>query len=235
MHLTPRHCWNSASVSLFVRCRVAWSHWFSWCTSKIWLFHPSWGPPLTGCDKDSWIFVLCLARAFFRSQHFRVLPLRLDMFYLEKVFGGSCSIHARKIKKTWSFIEDSSVLYQELFKYLSLHGTGPFGLHYFLMNFFSCYTIDLCFNRSYGVSQFGFPFMWWGIFSSIEWSEKHIKIFKIEKMAAVFLKIFKIDFLEKTTFFVDWQYYRLHILQVWLLVNNFILLKKTFFEKNPNC
>ena len=42
--------------------------------------------------------------------------------------------------------------------------------------------------------------MWWGIFSSIEWSEKNTKIFKIEKMAVVFLKILKMDFLEKATF-----------------------------------
>ena len=46
----------------------------------------------------------------------------------------------------------------------------------------------------------GVPFMWWGVFSSIEWSEKNIKIYKIEKMAAVFLKILKMDFLEKATF-----------------------------------
>ena len=42
--------------------------------------------------------------------------------------------------------------------------------------------------------------MWWGILSSIEWSEKNIKMFKIEKMAAVFLKILQMDFLEKATF-----------------------------------
>ena len=46
----------------------------------------------------------------------------------------------------------------------------------------------------------GFPFMWWGIFSSIEWFEKNIKIFKIEKVAAVFLNILKMDFLEKAAF-----------------------------------
>ena len=39
--------------------------------------------------------------------------------------------------------------------------------------------------------------MWWGIFRSIEWSEKNIKVFKIKKMAAVFLKILKMYFLEK--------------------------------------
>ena len=58
-----------------------------------------------------------------------------------------------------------------------------------MMQFFTKYT--------YSVS---YPFMWWGIFSSIEWSEKNIKIFQIEKMAAVFLKILKMDFLEKATF-----------------------------------
>ena len=42
--------------------------------------------------------------------------------------------------------------------------------------------------------------MWWGIFNSIEWSEKNIEIFKIEKMAAVFLNILKMDILEKATF-----------------------------------
>ena len=41
--------------------------------------------------------------------------------------------------------------------------------------------------------------MWWGIFSSIEWCEKNIKILKIEKIKAVFLKILKMDFLEKAT------------------------------------
>ena len=45
----------------------------------------------------------------------------------------------------------------------------------------------------------GFPFVWWEIFSSIEWSEKNIKIFKTEKMPAVFLKILKMDVLEKAT------------------------------------
>ena len=45
----------------------------------------------------------------------------------------------------------------------------------------------------------GFSFMWWEIFSSIEWSEKNIKIFEIEKIAAVFLKTLKMDFLEKVT------------------------------------
>ena len=41
-----------------------------------------------------------------------------------------------------------------------------------------------------------FPFIWRGIFISIECSEKNIKIFKIEKMAAVFLKILIMDFLK---------------------------------------
>ena len=58
-----------------------------------------------------------------------------------------------------------------------------------IMQFFAEYTYSV-----------GFPFMLWGIFSSIEWSEKNIKIFKIEKMAAVFLTILKMDFLEKATF-----------------------------------
>ena len=57
------------------------------------------------------------------------------------------------------------------------------------MQFFTKYTYSV-----------GFSFMWWGIFSSKEWSEKNIKIFKIEKMAADFLKILKMDFLEKATF-----------------------------------
>ena len=64
-----------------------------------------------------------------------------------------------------------------------------------MMQFFTKYTYSV-----------GFPFMWWGIFSSIEWSEKNIKIFKIEKIAAVLLKMLKMDFLEtatlKTVFFL---------------------------------
>ena len=57
------------------------------------------------------------------------------------------------------------------------------------MQFFTKYTYSL-----------SFYFMLWGIFSSIKWSEKNIKILKMEKMAAVFLKILKMDFLEKATF-----------------------------------
>ena len=57
------------------------------------------------------------------------------------------------------------------------------------MQFFTKYTHSV-----------DFSFMWWGILSSIEWSEKNIKIFKIEKTAAIFLKILKMDFLEKATF-----------------------------------
>ena len=95
-----------------------------------------------------------------------------------------------------------------------------------MMQFFTKYTYSV-----------GFSFMWWGIFGSIEWPEKNIKIFKIEKMATVFLKILQTDFLERATFkffylfLVDCRLYGIHILQVWLLVNNFFLLKKTFFEK----
>ena len=48
------------------------------------------------------------------------------------------------------------------------------------MQFFTEYTYSV-----------GFPFMWWGILSSIQWSEKNIKIFKIEKMAAVYWKFWK--------------------------------------------
>ena len=57
-----------------------------------------------------------------------------------------------------------------------------------MMQFFTKYTYSA-----------GFPFMWWGIFSSIEWSEKNMKTFKIEETAAVFLKMLKMDFLEKAT------------------------------------
>ena len=57
-----------------------------------------------------------------------------------------------------------------------------------MMQFFTKYTYLV-----------GFPFMWWGIFGSIEWSEKNIKILKIEEMAAIFLKMLKMDFLEKAT------------------------------------
>ena len=57
------------------------------------------------------------------------------------------------------------------------------------MQFFTKYTYSI-----------GFSFMWWEIFSSIEWSKKSIKVFKIEIMAAVLMKILKMDFLEKATF-----------------------------------
>ena len=55
--------------------------------------------------------------------------------------------------------------------------------------------------------------MRWRIFGSIEWSEKNIKIFKIEKIAAVFLKILKMDFLEKSTFQIFYFVF-------WLIVDN---------------
>ena len=55
--------------------------------------------------------------------------------------------------------------------------------------------------------------MRWGIFGSIEWSEKNNKIFKIEKIAAVFLKILKIDFREKSTF-------KIFYFVFWLIVDN---------------
>ena len=58
-----------------------------------------------------------------------------------------------------------------------------------MMQFFTKYTYSV-----------GFSFMWSKMFSSIEWSEKNIEILKIEKMATVFLKILKMDFLERATF-----------------------------------
>ena len=42
----------------------------------------------------------------------------------------------------------------------------------------------------------GFPFMWWGIFSSIEWAEKIIKIFD----SVVFEKINNFDFFPNNLF-----------------------------------
>ena len=98
------------------------------------------------------------------------------------------------------------------------------------------FQIDAVFFTKYTYSV-AFPFIQWGIFSSVEWSEKNVEIFKIEKMAAVFLKILKMHFIEKAFFkifyliLVDWRWYGLHILLVWLLVDNFFLFKKTFFEK----
>ena len=79
----------------------------------------------------------------------------------------------------------------------------------------------------------GFPFVWWGIFSSIEWSEKNIKIFKIEKIAAVFRKILKMDFLEKAT-----QIFFCGLSIIWTTYSpslasgkKFLPIEKNIFEK----
>ena len=82
-----------------------------------------------------------------------------------------------------------------------------------------------------------FLFMWCGIFSSIEWSEKNIKIFNIDKMAAVFLKILKMDFFDKATlkFFIFfgglsiiWTTYFLSLASG----KKFLPIEKNIFRKN---